>query len=101
MPDFEYPIQHLPANVRFVGAPRPPILADEDVLVVATTGGCDPRELGPLPANARAASLSRYELLLAEGIGVRHQRWVHRHESSRAGQDRAGQDIAERSTLPA
>ena len=25
-------------------------LADEDVLVVATTGGCDPTELGPLPA---------------------------------------------------
>ena len=106
MPGFEYPIQSLPANVRFVGALRPPIpgdwvappwwrdldgswpvvhvtqgtirpdptelllpameaLADEDMLVVATTGGCDPSELGPLPPNARAASFIPYELLLA------------------------------------
>jgi UDP:flavonoid glycosyltransferase YjiC (YdhE family) len=40
-------------------------LADEDLLVVATTGGCDPSELGPLPGNARAASFIPYELLLA------------------------------------
>ncbi|HEX6659877.1 MAG TPA: nucleotide disphospho-sugar-binding domain-containing protein, partial [Ilumatobacter sp.] len=39
--------------------------ADEDVLVVATTGGCDPSELGPLPPNARAESFIPYELLLA------------------------------------
>ncbi len=106
VPGFEYPIEHLPANVRFVGALRPPIpsdwvpprwwrdldgswpvvhvtqgtirpdptelllptmeaLADEDVLVVATTGGCDPSELGPLPPNARAESFIPYELLLA------------------------------------
>ena len=36
---------------------RPTIdaLADQDVLVVATTGGSDPDGLGPLPANARLA----------------------------------------------
>ena len=125
VPGFEYPIEHLPANVRFVGALRPPIpsdwvpprwwrdldgswpvvhvtqgtirpdptelllptmeaLADEDVLVVATTGGCDPSELGPLPPNARAESFIPYELLLAQGVGVRHQRRLHRHEPGAA-----------------
>lgn len=107
VPGFEYPISRRPANLRFVGALRPPVptdwspsdwwgdlddgrpvvhvtqgtirpdpsellrpaieaLASEPVLVVATTGGSDPAELGPLPANARAASFIPYELLLAK-----------------------------------
>lgn len=39
-------------------------LADEDVLVVAVTGGRDPRELGPLPANARAERYVPFDRLL-------------------------------------
>lgn len=40
------------------------ILADADVLVVATTGGADPSALGPLPPNARAASFVPHGSLL-------------------------------------
>ena len=39
-------------------------LADQDVLVVCTTGGADPEALGPLPANARAAAFLPHDLLL-------------------------------------
>lgn len=41
-------------------------LKDEDLLVVATTGGkpVDERELGPLPANARVASFIPHHFLL-------------------------------------
>lgn len=39
-------------------------LADEDVLVVCTTGGADPAVLGPLPANARAAAFIPHDQLL-------------------------------------
>lgn len=39
-------------------------LADEDVLVVAVTGGRDPRELGPLPANARVDRFIPFDRLL-------------------------------------
>ena len=39
-------------------------LAEEDVLVVAVTGGRDPRELGPLPANARAERFIPFDRLL-------------------------------------
>lgn len=39
-------------------------LADLDVLVLATTGRADPASLGPLPANARAARMLPYPLLL-------------------------------------
>ncbi|MGX6602927.1 glycosyltransferase [Micromonosporaceae bacterium Da 78-11] len=41
-------------------------LADQDVLVVCTTGGADPAVLGPLPANARAGSFLPHDLLLPE-----------------------------------
>jgi UDP:flavonoid glycosyltransferase YjiC (YdhE family) len=40
------------------------VLATEDVLVVATTGGPDPAVLGPLPANARAAAFVPHSELL-------------------------------------
>ncbi len=40
------------------------VLADADVLVVATTGGADPAVLGPLPANARAAAFVPHGALL-------------------------------------
>jgi UDP:flavonoid glycosyltransferase YjiC (YdhE family) len=40
------------------------VLADEDVLVVATTGGPDVDVLGPLPANARAATFLPHGELL-------------------------------------
>ena len=39
-------------------------LAHEDVLVVAVTGGRDPRELGPLPANARVERYIPFDRLL-------------------------------------
>jgi len=39
-------------------------LADRDVLVVATAGGRDVADLGPLPANARAESYLPYDALL-------------------------------------
>jgi len=39
-------------------------LADEDVLVVAVTGGRDPRELGPAPANARIEPFIPFDRLL-------------------------------------
>ena len=39
-------------------------LADEDVLVVAVTGGRDTGELGPLPANARVERFIPFEQLL-------------------------------------
>src|SRR4029453_7192269 len=39
-------------------------LADQPVLVVCTTGGAPPSVLGPLPANARAASFLPHALLL-------------------------------------
>ncbi|MEX5713327.1 nucleotide disphospho-sugar-binding domain-containing protein [Parafrankia sp. FMc6] len=39
-------------------------LADEDVLVVAVTGGSDPAELGPLPANARVERFIPFDQLL-------------------------------------
>lgn len=39
-------------------------LADEDVLVVAVTGGRDPDELGPLPANARVERFIPFDRLL-------------------------------------
>ena len=44
-------------------------LADEDVLVVVTTGGASPRRVeaalgGPLPANARVCAFVPYDLLL-------------------------------------
>lgn len=39
-------------------------LADQDVLVVAVTGGRDPGELGPLPANARVERFIPFERLL-------------------------------------
>ncbi|MFI5915890.1 glycosyltransferase [Dactylosporangium sp. NPDC051541] len=40
------------------------VLEDEDVLVVATTGGPDPAVLGDLPANARAAAFVPHRELL-------------------------------------
>ncbi|MEV4518076.1 nucleotide disphospho-sugar-binding domain-containing protein [Dactylosporangium sp. NPDC049525] len=40
------------------------VLADADVLVVATTGGADPSVLGPLPSNARAAAFVPHGALL-------------------------------------
>lgn len=45
---------------------RPTIngLADEDVLVVAVTGGPDPAELGPLPANTRVERFLPFDRLL-------------------------------------
>ncbi len=39
-------------------------LADEDVLVVVTTGGRDPETLPPLPANVRVARYLPYDALL-------------------------------------
>lgn len=39
-------------------------LAEQDVLVVATTGGPDPATLGPLPVNARAAAFIPHGNLL-------------------------------------
>ncbi len=39
-------------------------LADEDVLVVAVTGGRDPHELGPIPANARVERFIPFDRLL-------------------------------------
>ncbi len=39
-------------------------LAGEDVLVVAVTGGRDPRELGPVPANARVERFIPFDRLL-------------------------------------
>lgn len=39
-------------------------LADQDVLVVATTGGPDPATLGPLPANVRVAAFIPHGNLL-------------------------------------
>ncbi|MDL9947640.1 glycosyltransferase [Gordonia sp. ABSL11-1] len=39
-------------------------LADEDVLVVAVTGGRDPRDLGALPANARVERFIPFDRLL-------------------------------------
>lgn len=39
-------------------------LAEEDVLVVAATGGAPVEQLGPLPANARAAAMVPYAALL-------------------------------------
>lgn len=39
-------------------------LADEDVLVVAVTGGRDPGELGPLPTNARVEQFIPFDRLL-------------------------------------
>lgn len=39
-------------------------LSDEDVLVVAVTGGRDPGELGPLPANARVERFIPFDRLL-------------------------------------
>ncbi|WP_018635187.1 glycosyltransferase [Parafrankia elaeagni] len=39
-------------------------LAGEDVLVVAVTGGGDPAELGPLPANARVERFIPFDQLL-------------------------------------
>ena len=39
-------------------------LADEDVLVVAVTGGPDPAEWGPLPANARVERFLPFDRLL-------------------------------------
>jgi UDP:flavonoid glycosyltransferase YjiC (YdhE family) len=41
-------------------------LADEDVLVVVTTGPIDPASLGALPANVRTAAFVPYEALLAK-----------------------------------
>lgn len=46
-------------------APTIAALADQDMLVVATTGAADPADVGPLPANARATSFIPYERLLA------------------------------------
>ncbi|WP_433219099.1 glycosyltransferase [Dactylosporangium sp. CS-047395] len=40
------------------------VLAGDDVLVVATTGGADPAVLGELPANARAARFVPHRYLL-------------------------------------
>ena len=40
-------------------------LADQDVVVVATTGAADPADVGPLPTNVRAAPFIPYERLLA------------------------------------
>jgi UDP:flavonoid glycosyltransferase YjiC (YdhE family) len=39
-------------------------LADQDLLVVCTTGGADPAILGTLPANARVAAFIPHDLLL-------------------------------------
>lgn len=39
-------------------------LASEDVLVIAVTGGGDPSQLGPLPANARAERYVPFDRLL-------------------------------------
>ncbi|MFF2371529.1 glycosyltransferase [Agromyces sp. NPDC058110] len=39
-------------------------LADRDVLVVVSTGGCPVADLGALPANARAAEFLPYDLLM-------------------------------------
>ena len=41
-------------------------LADQEVLVVCTTGGVDPAALGPLPANVRTAVFVPHDLLLPE-----------------------------------
>lgn len=53
-------------NLDFGRLVRPTLdaLADEDVLVVASAGGRPASEIGPLPANARAASYLRYDELL-------------------------------------
>lgn len=40
-------------------------LADQDVLVVCTTGGADPAGLGPLPASVRAAAFLPHDELLS------------------------------------
>lgn len=45
-------------------APTMAALADENVLVVVSTGGRDVSTLGPLPANVRAASYLPYDRLL-------------------------------------
>lgn len=45
-------------------------LADVDVLVVATAGGRDPREIGTLPANARAVRYVSYDALLPRTAAV-------------------------------
>ncbi|MDQ1129489.1 glycosyltransferase [Microbacterium sp. SORGH_AS_0888] len=53
-------------NLDFGRLVRPTLaaLADEPVLVVASAGGRPVSEIGPLPANARAASYLRYDELL-------------------------------------
>jgi MGT family glycosyltransferase len=51
-------------------------LADQDVLVVCTTGGVPPAALGPLPANVRAAAFVPHDLLLPEvGVMVTNGGW--------------------------
>lgn len=54
------------ANVDVGQLLRPTLeaLADEDVLVVAATGGAPVADLGPLPANVRAARMLPYAALL-------------------------------------
>jgi UDP:flavonoid glycosyltransferase YjiC (YdhE family) len=54
------------ANLDFTELVRPTLdaLADENVLVVASTGGRPVSELGTLPANARAAEFLPYDRLL-------------------------------------
>ena len=53
------------ANTDLTELVRPTLdaLADEDVLVVVATGGPPVEQLGPLPANARAAEFLPYEAL--------------------------------------
>ena len=55
------------ANLDFGELVRPTLdgLAGEDVLVVVSTGGRPVSELGPLPANARAAEMLPYPELMA------------------------------------
>jgi len=55
------------ANLDFGELVRPTLdgLAGEDVLVVVSTGGRPVSELGPLPANARAAEMLPYSELMA------------------------------------
>jgi UDP:flavonoid glycosyltransferase YjiC (YdhE family) len=68
--DGDRPVVHVTqgtiANIDFSKLVRPTLdaLADAPVLVVVTTGGRPAAELGPLPANARAAEFLPYDRLL-------------------------------------
>ena len=65
-------------DYRQVIAPTLQALANEDVLVVVSTGGRPLDTLPPLPENARAATFLPYDELLPRTAVLRHQRRLRR-----------------------